>query len=67
MPTVPSLPSGVRVSDLIGDAISIAIVGFAVSVSLAKIFASKNDYEIDANQVGLIGNNLTFQTCHCSF
>ncbi|XP_041459216.1 sulfate transporter-like isoform X1 [Lytechinus variegatus] len=49
-PTVPSLPSGVAISDLIGSAIAIAIVGFAVSVSLAKIFASKNDYEIDANQ-----------------
>ncbi|XP_071784286.1 prestin-like [Asterias amurensis] len=46
----PRLPSLGYFSVLIGDAIAIAIVGFAVSISMAKIFAKKHKYEIDANQ-----------------
>lgn len=38
-------------SDLIGDAIAIAIVAFAISVSMAQVFANKHNYKIDPNQV----------------
>ena len=55
----PRLPSLGYFSVLIGDAIAIAIVGFAVSISMAKIFAKKHKYEIDANQVGI---NLMYGT-----
>jgi solute carrier family 26 protein len=37
-------------SSLIMDALVMAIVTFAVSLSLAKIFAKKHKYKIDANQ-----------------
>ncbi|XP_072181553.1 prestin-like isoform X1 [Diadema setosum] len=46
----PAIPPASYFSLLIADAVAIGIVGFAVSVSLAKIFATKNDYEIDSNQ-----------------
>ncbi|CAG5129716.1 unnamed protein product, partial [Candidula unifasciata] len=35
---------------VISDAIAIAIVAFAISVSMAKIFAKKHDYDVDSNQ-----------------
>jgi MFS superfamily sulfate permease-like transporter len=38
-------------SDVISDAVAIAIVAFAISVSMAKILGKKHDYEVDANQV----------------
>ncbi|NWU95547.1 S26A3 protein, partial [Upupa epops] len=34
----------------IGDSISIAIVGFAVAFSVAKVYSIKHDYTIDGNQ-----------------
>ncbi|XP_071590010.1 chloride anion exchanger [Heliangelus exortis] len=34
----------------IGDSISIAIVGFAVAFSVAKVYSIKHDYQIDGNQ-----------------
>ncbi|XP_026532956.1 chloride anion exchanger [Notechis scutatus] len=34
----------------VGDSISIAIVGFAVAFSVAKVYSIKHDYPIDANQ-----------------
>ncbi|XP_072025146.1 sulfate transporter-like [Amphiura filiformis] len=46
----PEVPAMKYFGSLIGDAFAISIVGFAVSVSLAKIFASKNNYEIHSNQ-----------------
>lgn len=33
------------------EAFPIAIVGFAVAVSVAKLYAVKHDYTIDGNQV----------------
>lgn len=33
------------------SAFSIAIVGYAVAVSVAKVFGTKHDYAIDGNQV----------------
>uniref|UniRef100_A0A8B9MTF3 Solute carrier family 26 member 3 n=1 Tax=Accipiter nisus TaxID=211598 RepID=A0A8B9MTF3_9AVES len=34
----------------IGDSISIAIVGFAVAFSVAKVYSIKHDYPVDGNQ-----------------
>ena len=41
-----------HLGDVIADAFALAIVVFAVSISMAKILAKKNDYEVNANQVG---------------
>lgn len=49
MPT-PVLPDVSLWGKLIGDAISISIIIFAVAVSLGKIFAKKHGYSIDPNQ-----------------
>ena len=38
-------------ANIIPDAFVIAIVMFATNISLAKMFAKKNKYVIDANQV----------------
>ena len=35
---------------LIGDAITIAIVSFALNVSMVKYFAKKHNYETNSNQ-----------------
>lgn len=47
----PQLPPFSIVSDILGDAISIAIVSFAINISMAKMFAKKYKYEISPNQV----------------
>lgn len=36
--------------DLILDAIPVAIVGYCISLSLAKLFATKNNYKINGSQ-----------------
>ncbi|XP_054163080.1 prestin-like isoform X2 [Oppia nitens] len=46
----PRIPRLDILSSLIIDSLVIAIVAFAVSLSLAKIFAKKHKYRIDANQ-----------------
>lgn len=48
---VPCNPVQVSISEVISPAISIAIVGYAVAVSIAKVFANKFDYKIRPNQV----------------
>lgn len=55
---VNDIPTGLPVpappfqhlGDVIADAFALAIVVFAVSISMAKILAKKNDYEVNANQ-----------------
>ena len=47
----PQVPDFSILGDIIGDAFAVAIVGFAISVSLAKLYAQKHSYAIDANQV----------------
>ena len=47
----PSFPPTDMMVELIGDAIAIAIVAFAISISMAEGFANKYNYKIDANQV----------------
>ena len=36
------------------DAIAIAIVGFSVTISMAKTLANKHGYQVDGNQVKVI-------------
>uniref|UniRef100_UPI0037E92DAE solute carrier family 26 member 6, like 1 n=1 Tax=Semicossyphus pulcher TaxID=241346 RepID=UPI0037E92DAE len=59
VPVVGAIPSGLRppkVPDVslfgavIGDAIALAIVGYAISISLGKTFALKHGYKVDSNQ-----------------
>ncbi|KAM5182128.1 solute carrier family 26 member 10-like [Mantella aurantiaca] len=47
---MPKLPSLKVIPDVIGDTIAITFVGYAVSVSLAMIYAEKHRYTIDPNQ-----------------
>lgn len=47
----PQIPDVRLVRNCVFDAIVIGIVAFAQSVSMAKIFAKKNGYKIDSNQV----------------
>lgn len=39
--------------DIVGSSFSTAVVGYAVSVSVAKVYAAKHDYKIDGNQVSV--------------
>lgn len=47
---VPSAPSFKLMGNVIPDAVVIAIVIFATNISLAKVFATRNNYVIDSNQ-----------------
>lgn len=49
---VPVAPDVGVLQKCIGDSISIAIVGFAVAFSVAKVYSIKYDYPLDSNQVG---------------
>ena len=44
--------------EVISDAFALAIVVFAISVSMGKILARRHGYEIESNQVPLIYVNL---------
>ncbi|KAF2981414.1 hypothetical protein EK904_002966 [Melospiza melodia maxima] len=46
----PVAPDAGILQNCIGDGISIAIVGFAVAFSVAKVYSIKHDYPIDGNQ-----------------
>lgn len=46
----PTAPQLTLLTKVIGDAFSIAVVAFTVTVSMAKIFAKKHNYSIDTNQ-----------------
>ena len=48
---VPSAPSASLFTSMILDAVVIAIVIFATNVSLAKVFAKRNNCVVDSNQV----------------
>nr|AGV55623.1 sulfate transporter Ci-Slc26a alpha [Ciona intestinalis] len=45
-----TVPQGSDLASVIGDAIPIAVVIFAIAVSLAQMFAVKHVYETDSNQ-----------------
>ncbi|XP_055022157.1 solute carrier family 26 member 6-like isoform X2 [Boleophthalmus pectinirostris] len=56
---VGEIPSGLKApqapdislfSQVIGDAFAVAIVGYAINISLSKTFALKHGYKVDSNQ-----------------
>uniref|UniRef100_A0A8C1Y231 Solute carrier family 26 member 10 n=1 Tax=Cyprinus carpio TaxID=7962 RepID=A0A8C1Y231_CYPCA len=50
----PRLPALETVPEIAGDTVAITLVAYAVSVSLAMIYADKHRYSIDPNQVDTI-------------
>ncbi|XP_058718158.1 prestin-like [Poecile atricapillus] len=46
----PAVPEIQLIPAIFGDAVAIAVVGFSMTVSMAKTFALKHDYTIDGNQ-----------------
>ncbi|XP_019957247.1 solute carrier family 26 member 6, like 1 [Paralichthys olivaceus] len=46
----PSVPDFNIIREVMGDAIALAIVGYAISISLGKTFALKHGYKVDSNQ-----------------
>ena len=46
----PQLPDWSLIPSVAVDAFSIAVVGFAITVSLSEMFAKKHGYAVDANQ-----------------
>ena len=46
----PRVPPMINATTYIGDAVIIAVISFAISISMAKLMAKKHDYPIDVNQ-----------------
>ncbi|KAM9408193.1 solute carrier family 26 member 6, like 1 [Pholidichthys leucotaenia] len=46
----PSVPDVSLFGEVIGDAFALAVVGYAISISLGKTFALKHGYKVDSNQ-----------------
>ncbi|KAL6457926.1 hypothetical protein MHYP_G00331560 [Metynnis hypsauchen] len=46
----PTLPNTSFFSEVVVDAFALAIVGYAISISLGKTFALKHGYKVDSNQ-----------------
>uniref|UniRef100_A0A8C5QDK2 STAS domain-containing protein n=1 Tax=Leptobrachium leishanense TaxID=445787 RepID=A0A8C5QDK2_9ANUR len=46
----PVLPNVSMFQEMIGSAFSIAIVAYAVAISVAKVYGTKNNYPVDGNQ-----------------
>ncbi|XP_059878413.1 solute carrier family 26 member 6 isoform X5 [Delphinus delphis] len=46
----PVAPSPQLFTRLVGNAFAIAVVGFAIAISLGKIFALRHGYRVDSNQ-----------------
>ncbi|XP_037627617.1 solute carrier family 26 member 6-like [Sebastes umbrosus] len=46
----PQVPDATLFSKVIGDAFAVAIVGYAINISLGKTFALKHGYKVDSNQ-----------------
>ncbi|XP_071982924.1 solute carrier family 26 member 6-like isoform X2 [Engystomops pustulosus] len=47
---IPMLPDFSLFPDIVGNAFTIAVVGYAITISLGKLFASKHGYKVDSNQ-----------------
>ncbi|KAJ4934305.1 hypothetical protein JOQ06_007103 [Pogonophryne albipinna] len=64
----PRVPDATLFTDVIGDAFAIAIVGYAINISLGKTFALKHGYKVDSNQelvaLGLSNTVGSFFQCY---
>ncbi|KAM4652687.1 solute carrier family 26 member 6-like isoform 1-T2 [Discoglossus pictus] len=47
---IPILPNFSLFGQLVGSAFAIAVVGYAITISLGKLFASKHGYKVDSSQ-----------------
>uniref|UniRef100_A0A8D2NK14 STAS domain-containing protein n=1 Tax=Zonotrichia albicollis TaxID=44394 RepID=A0A8D2NK14_ZONAL len=65
----PVVPNMSYFGQVAGNAFAIAVVGYAICISLGKIFALKHGYKVDSNQWGLTPCLLlsfcTGSWCHC--
>lgn len=52
----PIVPDVSIFREVIGDAFALALVAYAISISLGKTFALKHGYRVDSNQVKQILN-----------
>ncbi|XP_076596416.1 solute carrier family 26 member 6 [Chaetodon auriga] len=64
----PRTPDVTLFSKVIGDAFAVAIVGYAINISLGKTFALKHGYKVDSNQelvaLGLSNTVGSFFQCY---
>ncbi|KAF0034875.1 hypothetical protein F2P81_012633 [Scophthalmus maximus] len=54
----PSVPDFSIFGEVMGDAFALAIVGYAISISLGKTFALKHGYKVDSNQMAGVASAL---------
>ncbi|XP_057686156.1 solute carrier family 26 member 6-like isoform X2 [Corythoichthys intestinalis] len=60
----PRAPDATLFSAVIGDAFAVAIVGYAIAISLGKTFALKHGYQVDSNQeLVALGLSNTIGSC----
>lgn len=59
----PSVPDFSIFGEVMGDAFALAIVGYAISISLGKTFALKHGYKVDSNQVSQNSQNKFHMNC----
>ncbi len=48
--TAPRAPPSNYFTDLIIDSLIVAVVGYCVTLSMAKLFAKRFNYKVDGNQ-----------------
>ncbi|XP_063282300.1 solute carrier family 26 member 6-like [Pelobates fuscus] len=63
----PTVPKTDLFFQVVGNAFAIAVVGYTITISLAKMFANKHGYKVDSNQefIALGLSNLTGSFFHC--
>ncbi|CAH2311943.1 solute carrier family 26 member 6 [Pelobates cultripes] len=63
----PTVPKTDLFFQVVGNAFAIAVVGYTITISLAKIFSMKHGYKVDSNQelIALGLSNLTGSFFHC--
>ncbi|XP_043092509.1 pendrin isoform X2 [Puntigrus tetrazona] len=64
----PQIPNIALIGNILGSSFSTAVVGYAVAVSVAKVYAAKHDYTVDGNQELIaFGISNIFGGCFSSF